>query len=292
MDKALSYSFQVDSPQAKNAYETLENFEIQEFPERDSDLCVIYFSSNEIYYPNTEAVFENQILKKNRFEWWGARINDSAKDILIRDNRKQWYLSGINGRLSTIEKMVEWLRKETKRMRIVTVGSSSGGFAAILFGNYLDAERVLAFNPQFNIEDLLERSVEAKDPIVFRHADAPNYRQYYDITDRLNSKVFYFCSTKSQWDREQFEFTRNKDLNILRFNCRNHGIPFPRTLLATVINLPTSELKQLTRKTHHPFLFSVRYRGWWQSAIDTIQLILKRIQKKREERRNTQTDGQ
>ena len=284
-------SFQVESPQATQAYETLDNYLIEAFPERDSDLCVIYFSSNEIYYPNNETVFESQILKKNRFEWWAARIRSSAKDILIRDIRKQWYLTGINEQLSTIEAMADWLREETEGMRVVTVGSSSGGFAAILFGHLLDAERVLAFNPQFNIEDLLERSSEAVDPIVFRYADDPGFRQYYDISDRVGPRVYYFCSTKSQWDREQSEFVREKDLNILKFNCRNHGIPFPRTLLGTVINLPTKELKLLVARSHNPFLFSVRYRGWWQSTIDIVQLVVKRVRKKFKERKSVKGNG-
>ena len=34
--------------------------------------CAIYFSSNNIYYPNTKYEFQKQILNKNRFEWYGA----------------------------------------------------------------------------------------------------------------------------------------------------------------------------------------------------------------------------
>lgn len=291
MEAIATKVFQVDSPQAQTAYKARANYRIETFPDRDSDLCALYFSSNEIYYPNTAAVFEREILGKDKFEWWGVRIKKSAKDILIRDIRKQWYLTGINAELSTIEKLAERLKAETKGMRVITLGSSSGGFAAILFGHLLGAERVLAFNPQFNIEDLLERSSEEKDPIVFRYAEDPSYRQYFDITDRISPKVFYFCSTLSKWDSEQIEFVRERDINIFRFRCRNHGIPFPRTLLPIVLNLSPDELKKWTGKPHHPFLFSVHYRGWWQSAFDIAQLLLKRFRKKRQERLIAKTNG-
>ena len=57
--------FQIDSPTVKEAFK-LDNYTIEYAEENDlieSDLCVIYFSSNEIYYPNTIKSFEYSIIK-------------------------------------------------------------------------------------------------------------------------------------------------------------------------------------------------------------------------------------
>lgn len=101
----MNYSFQVDSGIAIKAYTELDNYSIQE-SEVDSNICAVYFSSNEIYYPNTESVFERDIFKKNRFEWFGCRIKDAEKHIFSRDVRNQWYLTGISASYPRIDSLM------------------------------------------------------------------------------------------------------------------------------------------------------------------------------------------
>ena len=143
-----------------------------EYSEADSifedKYCAVYFSSNNIYYPNTKYEFQKQILNKNRFEWYGARIQKASKHIFIRDNKKQWYLEGINNNFNSIEKLEAFLIKETKGYKTIMLGSSAGGYAAVLFGSLLKSEYILSFNGQFKLNDLLKSSNESIDPIIFR----------------------------------------------------------------------------------------------------------------------------
>jgi hypothetical protein len=81
--------------------------------------CYIFFSSNGIYYPNTNKIFDYNIIKKNRFEWEeiAKDIKIADKLIYVRDIYKSWYHFGINNKISTIDKLVLFLKKETKNIK-------------------------------------------------------------------------------------------------------------------------------------------------------------------------------
>lgn len=132
-----NYSFQVDSEIVKEAYQNQDNYLIEYSEEVPKDYCIIYFSSNDIYYPNTGIAFQEQLLSKNRFEWYKTRVNIGYKHIFIRDIQKQWYLGGINSQIDTPEKLFDFLKDETAGYRVIALGSSAGGFAAIIYGQLL-----------------------------------------------------------------------------------------------------------------------------------------------------------
>jgi hypothetical protein len=69
-----------------------------------SDICIIYFSSNAIYFPNDRAAFCQKIVKENRFEWKNNILKSARKVIFIRDVLKSWYLKGISSNINLIEK--------------------------------------------------------------------------------------------------------------------------------------------------------------------------------------------
>jgi len=49
------------------------------------------------------------------------------------------------------------LREESKRYSVITLGSSADGFAAVLYGQLLDAEIIYSFNGQFENNPLLKK---------------------------------------------------------------------------------------------------------------------------------------
>jgi hypothetical protein len=69
--------------------------------------------------------------------------------LFVRDLSRSWYFKGMSGLSSDIDSTAEFLETLTGRYsRTVFVGSSAGGMAAILFGEILNADKVLAFAPQ------------------------------------------------------------------------------------------------------------------------------------------------
>ena len=224
------------------------------------EYCAIYFSSNDIYFPNTETVFQKRIVEKDFYEWYGTRIQKAHKHIFVRDIFKQWYLAGINEKINTPELLNDFLRQETEGYKIIAVGSSAGAYAAILHGSLLGAERVIAFNPQFEINSLLERSQEAINPLVFRLKET-NTRKYYDIVPFVNDSVdiFYFYSNQSSWDMEQCRHSEKlKEIRRISFSTAHHGIPFLKVALHKVLNLEKNDLEHYAKKVQSPFIFTVK----------------------------------
>lgn len=65
------------------------------------------------------------------------------------DMHQNWYQNGIQGITSSIEETVIYLKNEISKYHTVTfIGTSSGGYAAILFGSLLFVDKVIAFYPQ------------------------------------------------------------------------------------------------------------------------------------------------
>jgi hypothetical protein len=243
--------------------------------DRTNTYCVVYFSSNNIYYPNTKEVFKKDIVNKNKFEWYGLRVKKAAKHIFIRDIQKQWYLKGINSEIDSIEKLANFIRKETEGYKIIMLGSSSGGFAASLFGSLLDVEYVISFNGQFQVLDLLKTSSESIDPILFREKDNMNINIYFSIKKYIKKpkKIYYFYSNKSEWDIINKNHIEDLDISIIGFNTRNHGIPFVKSALPFVINASQHSLLKMRGQTYSPLLFSFKHGGF----LPTLNILYKKM---------------
>jgi hypothetical protein len=271
--------FQVDSPEVLNGFDT-DNYSIEysENKEAQKDFCVIYFSSNEIYYPNTSQAFEYSILKRDKYEWQRNRLPQAHKHIFIRDIRKQWYIGGINSRMDNPLKLTEFLKKETDGFRVFCVGSSAGGFAAILFGSLLKVDRVYAFNAQLNLNVTLERSDSNTDPILHEKATDNEYNIFYDVSKELNQHTdyYYFQSCHSEIDTEQYNNISPKaqeQLSIIRFKTSNHGFPFLRVNLPYVLAFDKIKLNSFVDKTYHPLRFSINLIG----VKSTLQFVFKAV---------------
>lgn len=278
INNKTAYVFQVDSDIVQQVYTKQDNFIIEYNNQGDKNWCAIYFCSNGIYYPNTEETFRKQIIEKNFFEWYHSRINRASKHIFIRDVFKQWYLTGINIKINTPQKLTEFLRKETEGYNIITIGSSAGGYAAILHGSLLSAKYVLAFNPQFEIKSLLDTSSETKNPIVFRKQKKEN--EYYDIIPYINkdTDIFYFYSKASKVDIKQYSYIKDRKNNIyiLSFNSSYHGIPFLKVALHDVLNMGIENLKILSEKEHSPLLFAIKTVGIYRIIYKTLKKAYKK----------------
>jgi hypothetical protein len=88
------------------------------------------------------------------FDRYLAALDVSA--IYLKDFSRSFYLRGIASLGATCDETVAKLRKlceETGARRLICVGASSGGFAAIRFGVALGAERVLGFAAQTHSPD-------------------------------------------------------------------------------------------------------------------------------------------
>lgn len=281
--KSICYAFQTDSKIVNKVYLEENNYLIEIDEKGDKEWCAVYFCSNDIYYPNTEDVFYKRIVEKNFFEWYHSRIAKASKHIFVRDIFKQWYLAGINQNINTPEKLIEFLKKETEGYKVVTIGSSAGGYAAILYGSFINTQYTLAFNPQFEIRSLLKRSTEAINPLLFRIKDQRT--QYFDIIKFINNKVkiFYFYSNASPWDMEQKNHINKyiPNLYTIAFRTKHHGIPFLKVAINKVINLNVEQIIALSKKNQNPIWFTIKMVGIKATLIGLYKQIKQAYNKRR-----------
>lgn len=107
--------------------------------------CFIFCSSNGLYFPNTEGCFFDEICMKDRYEWESVALKILPyveKIILLRDVRKSYYVTGINEKINSIDLLINDMREETEGYDIFTVGSSAGGYLAMILGGRCEQKAV------------------------------------------------------------------------------------------------------------------------------------------------------
>lgn len=201
------------------------NFKIQDNSESCENTCIIFFSSNAIYYPNTEAELKKAV-QKDRFEWENISQSPILKRkvkryIFVRDLYKQWYISGINSDVNSIDKLIELLADLTSGYRVITVGSSAGGYAAVLFGVLLKAEKVFCFAGQWDISEQCGNNPFVDGAIQNRY----QYIKIADLVKNSRTPVFYMWPLHSDWDAKQAEnVLKNGNVISFAFNASDHGV--------------------------------------------------------------------
>jgi hypothetical protein len=255
-----------------------DNFCIEYDETQPKEKCVIYFSSNSIYYPNTEENFIQTIVSKDHYEWKKNKIKDAHKHIFIRDIFKQWYLLGINNKINSIEKLSAFLKKETQGYHTICIGGSAGGFAASLLGCLIDAEKSYSFNGQFEVATLLDsEDNRLLNPLLVENETNISINKYYNITPHINDKktqIYYFTSAFSEWDVQQYEVVKDvENVNTIRFNSQVHGIPFELIdMHATLLAKESTLQKMVNKKPISTLQYSIKLNG----LIPTIYSRLKR----------------
>ena len=277
-------TFPITSPLVRECYAQEDNFLVEFTPVAVSSedippVCAIYFSSHGLYYPNTEEAFRQNILKNNRFEWQRNKVPYASKHIFLRDLHKQWYLTGVNAELDTPEKLKNFLRCETKGYRVVCLGSSAGGYAAMLFGSLLDASLVISFNGQLNLNLLLDDpEKEAANPIVFANRENPGLNRYYNLDRFIENRndFFYFHSARSAIDIQQLAGI-TVPINVIRFATGHHGIPFPRCCLRKLLSYSAEDFLRYKNMTFNPVAFSIRVAGIKNTVYFGLKVVWTQI---------------
>ena len=74
-------------------------------------------------------------------------------DVLYLRNQNKWYLGGLNGIGKNINHTIVFLKKEfAKYDKVITIGTSAGGYASILFGSVCNVNVTIAYIPQTDLE--------------------------------------------------------------------------------------------------------------------------------------------
>lgn len=90
--------------------------------------------------------------------------------LFIRDIKMRYYLTGLKNTTSNLNETIEYIKQLTtvkKYKKIVALGCSAGGYAAIFYGLLLNFNKIIAFSPQTVLN-------EKKESIIKDIYNAPN----------------------------------------------------------------------------------------------------------------------
>jgi hypothetical protein len=116
--------------------------------------------------------------------------------VMVRDYYRFFYHAGINRDVATFDAVLQVFRQCQEGMpdvrRSATLGSSAGGYAALLFGHHLGVDAVFAFAPQTLIDADKLREMSGRDELwripeehrdlsllLARHNGRTRYEVYY-----------------------------------------------------------------------------------------------------------------
>lgn len=242
----------------------------------DGNTCVaVYFSSNDIYFPNDEKAFSSSILEGDKYEWYRTRVNRANRHVFVRDVYKQWYLEGISDVVNSTEKLKDLLKKLIDGFQeVYFIGSSAGGFAAIYYGNLLGVNKVLTFNAQLELASLAKTTRADVNPIVHKKFNENSNSKELKALSYVNKTTLtiYCYSFLSGWDREQAKNAWS--IRKVVFLSFKHGIPFAKGILSDVIN---NDIDTLFSKRHWrvPLIFGLRIGGITLVLRDYLRMIKK-----------------
>lgn len=90
------------------------------------------------------------------FEGRGLCRRLGVSGLLLRDARLSWFLRGVEGLGDDLPSVAEAVRAHVRALapnRVVLLGNSAGGYAAVALGTLLDADEVLAVVPRSGLTD-------------------------------------------------------------------------------------------------------------------------------------------
>lgn len=206
-----------ESEQLLNRYYKENNFEIVDLNQskKKKRICYVFFSSNGLYKSRNNVVDVEEMHETNRYEWKSICenkkiIRKASRIIYLRDVFKAFYIKGINEKYNSIDKVIDFLSKETNGMDVVLAGSSAGAYMSLLVGNKLNnTKRIISLGGIVDLEDwktFSEYLEQNLDKSSYKNISKYLYGNYWIINfyghgnsgDRHNGATIEFNSNKNE----------------------------------------------------------------------------------------------
>jgi len=122
-------------------------------------------------------------------EFMKSFIDKNINILFLKDFQQCWYQKGLLGISKNVVETVEFIRGELpiNQQHVCTVGTSAGGYAAILFGVLLGADKVIAFGPQTIINKNIFKRFKSVDS---REQELGTDTRFLDLIQVLESTEY------------------------------------------------------------------------------------------------------
>ena len=160
--------------------------------------------------------------------------NQTFDKLFLRDIDRNYFLTGLKNSTSNLQETIELINRLTTKKRyrkIISIGASAGGFAAILFGNLLNFSKIIAFNPQTVITKEKENIVKDKFYTVeiskkLRNLNLSNalYQKCLNLKNlipfKTETEIHY--SHLSEIDKNHAKFIEHENCKLIKHNSSSH----------------------------------------------------------------------
>lgn len=154
--------------------------------------------------------------------------------ILLRDQYRLHYHHGIDRQRRDFPGLIEYLRTEVTRLgpkKVICLGASSGGYAALVVGHQLGADYVHAFAPQTFLDvragGLLSRFRSGISRLAFSKRARKDFFDLRAVLGNPNGNTRYFVHYGSGHDEDRAHAERIAGLPgvvTLGYPCNIHGV--------------------------------------------------------------------
>jgi pimeloyl-ACP methyl ester carboxylesterase len=147
------------------------------------------------------------------FEFFKMLSGFPVKKLFLRDVRQAWYQDGVPGFGNTVDEIATHLKDQIAQQgsnRVVMIGNSAGGFAALLFGCLLEVDEIITFSPQTFINQtqrLLHADFRWRPQIASVQQCSKLKKTYLDMekvfrTRPMKTKIQIHYCAKHRLDRQ------------------------------------------------------------------------------------------
>ena len=152
--------------------------------------------------------------------------------LFVRDVYQSWYHRGLykytNSINETLSLLIDWVGKGGYQ-KIVCMGNSAGGFAAIFFGVKIGVDIIHAFSPQTFLD--LKNKIRYFD-YRWNNLLFPIYRLKTQkvlslknhVSDDTESKIFIHYCVNQRLDRIHAEYLKARNIMHYPYPCKGHNV--------------------------------------------------------------------
>ena len=170
------------------------------------------------------------------FNFYRLFENDKSFDkLFIRDIKREFYLNGLKNTTKNFQETIDLIKELTSvknYRKIVAIGASAGGFAAILYGQLLNFSKVIAFNPQtvlsIEMETVLKDKTYSRLCANLRNLNISDtlYQNCLNLKNLIpfKTKVDLHCSNLSTVDKKHAEFIEHENCKLIKYQSSSHLI--------------------------------------------------------------------
>lgn len=169
----------------------------------------------------------------DQFQFRNILATLNVNVIYLRDLKHNWYLNGVPGVGNTVEEITNFLLDQKALYsfrKIITIGASAGGFAALLYGSRIGADVIMAFSPQTfmgKMQRLLywdRRWEDRRREIYAGHKGNRAYLDLMPVLKKFEGEVQLFFDKNHRLDNRHARRVKLKHVTYFNFDEGGHTL--------------------------------------------------------------------